>query len=115
LGGNLLPALCFRCPGTLLGNGPHEGTQCSGKGDDDLLGLLAFGHALAIPFTEPALGLPADGVDRGGELFQTQLQVPTDLGRLPVCPGPFDQGTTRLGMAGLGHAALLPPPTTGIC
>ena len=29
-------SLCLRCPGTLLGNGPHEGPQCSGKGDDGL-------------------------------------------------------------------------------
>jgi hypothetical protein len=26
------------------------------------------------------------------------LQVATDFGRVPVCPGPFDQGTTRMGI-----------------
>ncbi len=76
--------------------------------------MLAFGHELAIPFTEPDLGLPADRLDGCGELFQTQVQVTTARGRLPIRPGPFDKGTTGLGMAGLGHAALLTARPTGI-
>jgi len=54
---------------------------------------------VAIAFAEPDLGLPTDGLDRGGELFQTQLEVPTDSGRILVGPGPFDQGTPGMGIA----------------
>jgi hypothetical protein len=85
-----------------------------GNGDDDLFGIVAFGHELALPLTEPDRGLPADGLDRCGELCQAQWQVTTDLGRIPIGPGPFDAGTTGLGIAGLGHAALLTARPTGI-
>jgi hypothetical protein len=70
----------------VLGDGPHEGTQCPSNSDDDL--------------------------DRGGELFQPQLEVPTDRGRIPVGPGAFDQRTTGMGLPGLGDAPLLPPRPT---
>src|SRR4029453_13682458 len=76
--------------------------------------MFAFGHELAIAFAEPDLGLPADGLNHCGELLQAQLQVPPDFGRIPVGPGPFDEGTTRMRIAGLGHAALLAPWPTGI-
>src|SRR4030095_444785 len=69
---------------------------------------------LAIPFAEADLGLPTDGLDRGGELFQAPLEVPTDFGWIPVAPGSFDQGTTGVGIPGLGHAPLLTPRPTGI-
>ena len=78
----------------MLGNGPHEGTSFSGNGDDDLIGIFAFGHELAIPCAEADLGLPTDGLDRCRELFQAQLQVPTDFGRIPVCPRSFDPSLT---------------------
>ena len=70
---NTPPSLGFRWHGNLLGNGPHEGTQFPGNGDHDLMGMFACGHQLAIPCAEPDLGLPADGLDRGGELFQAPL------------------------------------------
>ena len=69
---------------------------------------------LAIPLAEADLGLPADGLDRCRELFQAQLQVPTDFGWIPVGPGAFDQGTTGVGMPGLGNAPLRTPRPTGI-
>ena len=79
------------------------------------MGIFAFGHQVAIPFTEPDLGLPADGLDRCGALFQAELEMTTDFGRIAVCPGTFDQGTPGMGIPGLGDAPLLTPPPTGIC
>jgi hypothetical protein len=67
---NTQPSLCLWCHSNVLGNGPQKGTQCSGHGDHDLSGMFAFGHQVAIPFAEPDLGLPADGLDRCGELVQ---------------------------------------------
>ena len=78
------------------------------------MGILACGHELARPFAEPALGLPAAGLECGRALCQAQLEMPTALGGIPGGPGAFNQGTPRLGIAGLGHAALLTPPPTGI-
>ena len=77
--------------------------------------MLACGHELAIPLTELDLGLPADGVDRAGELCPAPWPVSTDCGRIPVGAGPFDQGTTGRVRPGLGHAARLTPPPPGIC
>ena len=71
-------------------NGPHEGTSFAGNGDHNLIGMFACGDELAIAFAEADLGLPADGLERWRELFQAQLQVPTDFGRIPVCPRSFD-------------------------
>ena len=98
----------------MLSNGPHKGTQFPGNGDHDLIGIFAFGHQVAIPFTEPDLGFPADRLERGGELFQAQLEVTTDLGRIPVRPGAFDEGTTRMRIASLGNATLLTTSPTRI-
>jgi len=36
--------------------------------------------------------------------------VPTDLGRIAVRPGAFDQRTTRMRIPALGNTALLTPP-----
>jgi hypothetical protein len=49
------------------------------------------------------------------ELFETQLEGPTDLGRIPVGPGTFNQGTPGMGMPSLVNTALLTPRPTGIC
>ena len=98
----------------MLGNGPHEGTSFPGNGDDDLIGIFAFGHGLAIAFAEADLGLPADGLDRCRELFQAQLQVPTDFRWIPVRPGAFDESPTRMSIARLGNAALLTTRPTQI-
>src|SRR5438093_585059 len=111
---NPSPSLGFRWHGNLFSNGPHEGAQFSGNGDNDLIGIFAFGHQLAIAFAEPYLGLPADGLDRCGELLQTQLQVSTDCGRVPVGPSTFDQGMTRMSIPSFGNAALLTTSPTGI-
>src|SRR5215831_14000919 len=107
-------SLGFWWHGNLLGNGPHEADQFPRNGDDALMSIFAFGHQLAIPCAEPYLCLPADGLDRCGELLQTSLQVPTDFGWIPIGPGTFDQGTPGMSIAGLGNTALLTPRPTGI-
>ena len=56
----------FGCYGNRVGNGPHEPHQLPSNGHDDLVGVLPTGEQFAIPFTEPALGLPADVLDRFG-------------------------------------------------
>ena len=98
----------------MLGHGPHKGTQFPGHGNHDVMGIFTFGHQVARPFAEPNLGLPPEGMDRGGELLQTQLEMPTDFGRIPVGPGPCDEGATGMGIARLGQTALLTPRPTGI-
>ena len=76
--------------------------------------LLAFGPPLARACAEPDVGLPAEGLERGGELCQAQGQGPTAFGRIPGGPGPFDQGTTGMGRPRRGHATLRPARPTGI-
>ena len=76
-------------------------------------GLFACGHALALPWTEPALGLLPDGLDGCGELCQAQVQGSTTWGRRPGGPGPFAQGTPGLGLPSFGHAPLRPARPTG--
>jgi hypothetical protein len=109
-----LPALGFRCPGHLLGHGPHEGTAFAGNGHDHLVGIFAFGHALALPLAEADRGLPPAGLERCRALCQAQGQGPTAVGGIPIRPGACDQGTTGMSMAGLGQAPLRTPRPTGI-
>jgi hypothetical protein len=79
------------------------------------MGMVACGQQLALPFAEPDLRLPVDGLDRCRELFQAPLQVTTDLGWIPIGPGPFAEGTTGRGIPSLGHAALLTARPAGLC
>ena len=53
----------LRSHGDLPGNGPHEADQFPGNGDDDLVHVFPAGEQLAIPLTEPHLGLPTDILD----------------------------------------------------
>jgi hypothetical protein len=92
------------------GNGPQQGTPCAGNGDHALMGMVACGHPVALPCAAPDLGLPADGLDRCGELCQASWEMPPAWGRIAVGPRTFDQGTPGRGMPGLGNAPLLPPP-----
>src|SRR5262249_14416019 len=108
------PSLCLRCYSNVLSNSPHKGAQFPGHGDHDLMRIFACGHQVAIAFTEAHLGLPADGLDRGGELCQAQLEMAADCGWIAIGPSTFDQGTTGMRIAGLGHTALLTPRPTGI-
>jgi hypothetical protein len=92
-----------------LGNGPQKRAQFTGYRDYDLSGLFASCAALPIASAEAHLGLPTHVLDRLGELFESELQVPTDFGWVTIGPGSFDQGTTGMGIPRLGDATLTPP------
>ena len=64
------PSFCLGWHSHGRGNGPHTGTQCSGNGAHDLMGIFAWGHQGALAVTAPDLGLPAEGLERCGELCQ---------------------------------------------
>jgi hypothetical protein len=79
------------------------------------MSIFAFGPEVAIAFAEPHLGLPADGLERGGALLQAQWEMTADLGWISIGPGPFAQGATGMRIACLGKTALLPPRPTRLC
>lgn len=92
--------------GDLLGNGPHEADRFSSEGHHDLIGLFPACEESSIAFAQPDLRLPTDSLDRFGELFETELEMAADLGRIAGGPGAFNQCPAGLGIACLGNAAL---------
>src|SRR5882724_11236118 len=88
------------------GDGPGEGGHLAGNGHHDLVDVFAAGGQLPIPSAQAHLRLPADRLDLGRELLQTQLQMAADLGRIPIGPRPFYQRAPRVAVAGFGDAAL---------
>ena len=90
------PSLCLRCHSNLLSNGPHKGTQFPGNGYHHLVRVFASGDQASIAFAQSDLRLPADVLDGFRLLFEPQLYMPTDFGGIPVGPGPFDQGASRV-------------------
>jgi hypothetical protein len=60
------------------------------------------------------LDLPPEVLERLRELFQPAWPVATDRGGIPVGPGPFDQGTAGMGVAGFGERTLPPALTAGV-
>jgi len=100
--------------GDLLGKGPHKRAQLPGHRNHNLLRLFPPCAALPITFTQSDLGLPTHVLDRLGELCEAELQVPTDLGRGALGPGPFHQSTTGMGIPSLRDASLASALATGI-
>jgi len=47
--------------------------------------------------------------------FESQLQIPTDLGWVAVDPGAFDQSPSGIAVAGLGNGTLPTLRPTGVC
>src|SRR6266849_1145833 len=64
-------------------DGPGEGGHLAGNGHHDLVDVFAAGGQLPIPSAQADLRLPAARLNRGRELFQTELQMAADLGRIP--------------------------------
>src|SRR5437867_1066150 len=64
------------------GNRPGEGGHFPRDGHDDLIDVLAARGHLAVPLAQAHLGLPADRLDRGRQLLQPELEMPTDLRRV---------------------------------
>jgi hypothetical protein len=106
--------VALRCHSNLFGKGPYKTRQFPGNGDDHLVGVFAASHQASKAFAQPHLGLPTEVLDRLGELFQPELQVATDLGGLPVGPGPFDQGASGMSITGVGDRPLPAALPTGI-
>ena len=98
----------------LLGNGPHAAHQFTGNGHHDVVGVFPSCHEVSVAFAEPGLGLPTDVLDDLGLVFESQLQVSTDLRGIAVGPGAFNQSTSGLGVPGFGNGPLLAPLTRGI-
>lgn len=98
----------------LLSNGPHKGAQLPGDGHDYPIGVCAACAQLSRAFTEPHLRLPTNILDGFGQLFQTPLQVTTDVRWIPVGPGAFDEGTARMGIASFGDRSLAAMVSRGI-
>jgi hypothetical protein len=106
--------VCRGGPGDRLGHGPHEGHQVACDGHHDQVGVFASSGQCSVAFAQPHLGVPTNILDGGGQLFQTPLEMTTDLGRVAVGPGAFDQRPTGMAIARFGDAALMPPLTRGI-
>jgi len=68
-------------------------------------GLAACAH-VSLALAEPPLGFPTYRLEGLGHLCQTPGEVPPDCRWLPVSPGPFEEGTARVGGAGWGDGAL---------
>jgi hypothetical protein len=68
--------------------------------------VFASCHELSVACTPPDLGLPADVLDHLGWCFQAQLQRSTDIGRIPIGPGPFDQDASGMGVTSFGDGTL---------
>jgi hypothetical protein len=105
---------CLRSHRDLLRNGPYKGAQFSGDGDHHPMGVFAACDQLSIAFAQPHLSLPTDSLDGLGQLFEPQLEMPADFGRIPVGPGAFDQGTAGVRVAGLGDRSLAAVVSRGV-
>src|SRR5438128_12567007 len=93
----------------LLGHGPPPRDQLSGQRAPDLRRVVAPCAAWSIASTEAHLGLPTAGLDRLGELCQSQWQMPPDVGGGARGPRPCDQGTTGMDRPRVGDAPLTAP------
>ena len=96
------------------GNSPQKGDQFSRNSHHDLIGMLAARHELSRPFAQPDLRLPAEVLDGFGQLFQSQLEMATDLRWIAVRPRALNQGPAGMMIPGLGDAPLGASWATGI-
>jgi hypothetical protein len=75
----------------LTGDGPHKGRHFSCNCHHDLIDVLASGHQASVAFTEADLRFPPDLLNRRGYVFQPQLEVTADLGRVAIGPGTLNE------------------------
>jgi len=100
--------------GDLLGNGPQKRAQLTGKRDHDVMRVFPPCAELPRAFAQADLCLPTRVLDRLGEFFQAEWQVPTHVGRIALGPSTVDEGPTGMGMPGLREASLASALATGI-
>jgi len=99
----------------LRGHGPHPRDQLTGHRHHNLMRVFPPCAQWSIAFAQADLCLPTRVLDRLGEFFQAELQVPTHFGRLAIGPSTFDEGPTGMGIPGLRDASLVSALTTRIC
>ena len=85
----MIHLLALRCDGNLLGHGPQESTHLTGHRHHNLMGLLASRDEASVACAQAHLGFPANVLDDFRLLFESQLQVSTDVGGVAVRPGAF--------------------------
>jgi hypothetical protein len=71
-----------------------------GNSYGDHIGVFASRHESSVAFTESDLCFPADVLDDFGLFFESQLQVPADLGRVARGPGAFDENPPGMRVRG---------------
>jgi hypothetical protein len=68
----------------------------------------------SIALAQSDLGFPTDVLNGFGLGFESELQMPADLGWIAGCPGAFAQGASGMGVAGFGNGSLSASLTRGI-
>lgn len=68
--------------------------------------MLAAGEQSSIALAQPDLGFPTDVLEGFRWCFESELQMPAALRGLAIRPSAFDQGASRMGIAGFGDGAL---------
>jgi hypothetical protein len=98
----------------LAGDGPHKGGHFSRNCHHDLIDVCASGHQASVASTEADLRFPTYILNRRGYVFQPQLEVPADLGRVAIRPRPFDQDPAGMGVTRFRNRALPATLATGV-
>ena len=96
----------------LRGHGPHTRDQLTGTRHHNLMRVFPPCAQWSRALAPADLCLPTRVLDRLGEFFQAEVQVPTHVGRIAIGPSPVDEGPTGLGMPGLREASLVSALTT---
>ena len=87
------------------GNGPHERDQFSGNRDHHLFGCLPRAPSRRKRLHSRTCAFHLDVLDRLGQFFEAQLQMPAHFGGIAIGPGAFDERP-----AGVALPALVRPP-----
>jgi hypothetical protein len=78
-----------------------------------VVGMFSAGHQASNAFAQPHWRLPTAILEGCGLWFEPPLSMPTDCGGVARGPGPFPEGTTRMGIPGCGHGPLPASLTAG--
>jgi hypothetical protein len=100
--------------GDLCGNRPHEPHELTRNRHDHLVGVFASRYQASVSFAQAHLGFPTDVLDGFGVLFESSLQVATDVRGITIRPRAFNQYPTGMSIASFGEGALTTPLTRGI-
>ena len=106
--------MALGCERDLFGNGPHEPHELTRNRHDHLVRVFPPRHQAAVAFAQAHLGFPTDVLDGVGLLFESPLQVATDVRGIPLRPRAFNQYPTGMSIARFGDGALTTPLTRAI-